>query len=196
MISIILVLALLLYMGVLSTSLTILALAGIVAVVGYKWPMLFKHASIFYVLSLIIAVLSVVFYTSEYVTYITRGYLGYALFFIVMMVGVLPNKWTFSRNIKRNRGVFSILGFLLISPHAFLHVFGFFSTINLFGIIAYVLMIPLTIISFRVIRKQISPKDWFTIQKAAYLIYIMLFTHIIWVGSWIDKVVYAVLATL
>jgi len=183
-------------MGVFSTALTIVTIAGIIITIGYKWPYIFKHASIYYIVALILSVVSVVFYTNDLVSYIVKGYLGYALFFTVMMMGVLPNKWTLTRNLKRNRGVFSILGFILISPHAFLHVFGFFSSINLFGIVAYVLMIPLTIISFRVIRKEISPKDWFTIQKAAYAIYIVLFAHLLFVGLWEDKVVYAVLATL
>lgn len=196
MISIVLILAFLLYMDVLSTSLTILAIAGIITVIGYKWPFIFKHASIFYSLAVVLSVISVVFYTSDVVTYITRGFMGYALFFTVMMMGVLPNKWTITRQLKKNRGVFSIMGFILISPHAFLHVFGFFNSINLFGIVAYVLMIPLTIISFRIIRNEISPKDWFTIQKAAYAIYIVLFAHLLFVGNWEDKVVYAVLATL
>jgi len=183
-------------MNVLSTSLTIVTLAAMISVIGYKWPNVFKKAYIWYILGLIVAVLAVVFYRSNLVLYITRGYLGYAFFMVVMMVGVLPNRWTLSRNLKRHRGVFSILGFIMISPHAFLHVFGFFYNINLFGIVAYVLMIPLTIISFRIIRKEIAVKDWFTIQKAAYGIYISLFIHLLMVGAWEDKIVYAVVATL
>ena len=113
-----------------------------------------------------------------------------------MFMGVLPNKWTLTRNLKKNRGVFSILAFMLISPHAIGHIFGFLGSVNLFGIIAYAIMVPLTIISFRVIRKEINPKDWFTIQKAAYLVYIALFTHLILISAWENKIVYAVLLTL
>ena len=196
MIGVILVLVLLLVTNVMTTSLNIIAVAGILTALVYKWEKLFSKAWIWYTISLIVAVLSMVFYFNPITTYITRGYLPYGIFLVVMMVGVLPNKWTVARRIKKHRGTFSIMGFLLISPHAFLHVFGLFYGINLFGIVAYVIMIPLTIISFRVIRREIKPKDWFTVQKAAYVIYIALFAHLLWVGDWLDKVVYGILLTL
>jgi DMSO/TMAO reductase YedYZ heme-binding membrane subunit len=148
------------------------------------------------VFAFLVSIASIVWFKEAIVTFIVRGYVGYSMFLVVMMVGVLPNKWTISRNIKKYRGVLSILGFVLITPHAFLHVFGFLDDVNLFGIIAYVLMVPLTIISFQIIKKEISPQDWLTVQKAAYIIYGALFLHLIVVADWFDKIIYAVLLVL
>jgi DMSO/TMAO reductase YedYZ heme-binding membrane subunit len=113
-----------------------------------------------------------------------------------MFTGVLPEKWKITRLMIKTRGAFSIIGFILISPHAFLHLFNVFEGINLFGIIAYALMVPLTIISFKTIRREINPRDWKIIQKASYFIYFSLFLHLLLVGDWFDKIIYAIVLTL
>jgi len=196
MIGVILALLILLITNIMTTSLNILAISGIIIALIYKWDKLFQKAIFWYVLSLALSIVSLIFYESPFTYYITKGYIPYAFFFVVMFVGVFPNDWTISRKIKKVRGILSIIGFILITPHAFLHIFQLYEGINIFGIIAYVLMIPLTIISFKFIKKEIKIKDWNTVQKGAYLIYIALFIHLIWVGVWIDKIVFAVLLTL
>ena len=196
MVGVVLLLIMLLVLDVVSTAYNILAIAGIVTVLSYKWNHIFKHAVLWYLVAFIVSILSILFYDHVVFEYIVRGYLGYGIFLVVMMVGVLPNKWTLSRNIKKVRGVLSILGFLFITPHAFLHVFAYLDGVNLFGIVAYVLMIPLTIVSFQLVKKELSAKDWNTIQKGAYIIYLALFVHLLMVGDWPDKIVYAVILTL
>jgi DMSO/TMAO reductase YedYZ heme-binding membrane subunit len=185
-----------LYLGVLPNSVNILVVSGIVTVLAYLYRNLHKYEVYYYVLALVVSTLSIVFYSEGVFAYINNGIIGYGLLFTVMFCGVIPNKWQLTRHLKMNRGVFSILSFILITPHAALRVFSVIGSVNLFGIAAYVIMVPLTIISFKVIRKEIEPKDWFTIQKGAYIIYIILFIHLIMVASWLDKVVYAVLLTL
>jgi len=196
MISIIFILTALLVLGYLSNAFSVLAVAGIVVAVSYKFPTFFKREILFYLLALALGVVGAIFYKESWTFLITKGIIGYGFITVVMFVGVLPNRWTVSRNIKRYRGVFSIMGFILISPHALLRVFGVFGSVNLFGIAAYVIMVPLTIISFKIIRHEINPKDWFTIQKAAYGVYGILFIHLMVVAAWPDKVVYGVLLTL
>jgi DMSO/TMAO reductase YedYZ heme-binding membrane subunit len=196
LVGVVLLLLMVLILDVVSTAYNILAIAGIVTVLSYKWNHIFKPAVVWYFVAFVLGILSIVYYQSPLVTYIIRGYLGYGIFLVVMMVGVLPNKWTFTRNIKKVRGQLSILGFLFITPHAFLHVFAYLDGVNLFGIAAYVLMIPLTLVSFTIIKKEIRPKDWNAIQQGAYLIYGLLFIHLLMVGDWPDKIVYAVLLTL
>lgn len=196
MIGVFLVLALLLYIDVLSSSLIILTMSAMWTVLLYKYMSLFKHSQWLYLIALLVSVATIIFSDAAIVSFIARGYVAYSIFVVVMMVGVLPNHWTVSRHIKKYRGVLSILGFILITPHAFLHVFGVLDGINLFGIAAYVLMVPLTIISFQFIKKEIPPKDWLTVQKAAYVIYASLFVHLLLVGEWFDKIIYAVLLVL
>ena len=196
MISIVFILIALLALGFLSNAFSILAVSGIVITISYKYRDFFKRSSIFYMIALAISIVSVIFYKESWTYLITKGIIGYGFLLVVMFVGVLPNKWTLTRNIKMNRGIYSILAFILISPHALLRVFGILGSINLYGIAAYVVMVPLTIISFRIIRREIAPKDWFNIQKAAYAIYGLLFVHLMVVAAWPDKVVYGILLTL
>lgn len=196
MIGIILLLIGVLIFNVLPNALTILVFSGLFTVLVYKYDILFKKSYILYMISLVLSVLSVVYYKETYVYYITKGLVGYGIFFVVMMVGALPNKWTLSRKIKKRRGELSIIGFILIAPHALLRVFGLLGWINLFGVAAFVIMIPLIFTSFKFMKRRIPPRDWLRVQKGAYLIYLSLFVHLLMVSGWEDKIVYAVLLTL
>lgn len=195
MLSIVLVMIGLVVLNILPNSLNILAIATIILIVGYKWKNLKKYSLYLYLFGFIIAVLSIYFNDSPILRIVYRGFLGYAFIFVVMFTGVLPNKWTLTRNLKKSRGTFSILAFIFISSHAILHLFMNFG-IDLFGLVSFVLMIPLTIISFQLIRKEMNPSDWFKIQKVAYGVYLLLFVHLLIVSSDVDKIFYAVFATL
>lgn len=196
MASIIMVLIVLVAIGILPNSFNIIAVSGIIVILAYKFRNMFKKAHFFYILAVIISSLSLYFYDSVYTELIIKGIIGYSFLFIVMISGVLPKEWLLTRNLKRNRGMFSILSFILISPHAISHILGLVGGINLFGVAAYILMVPLTIISFQIIRKEIDNKDWLRIQRVAYIIYISLFIHLLLVAEWENKIVYAVLFTL
>ena len=196
MTSIIMVLILLVAIGILPNSVNIIAISGVILILAYKFRNMFKKAYIFYLLGLILSTLALFFYDSIYSELIISGQIGYSFIFVVMISGVFKNEWLLTRNLKRNRGMFSILSFIFISPHAISHVFGLVGGINLFGVAAYILMVPLTIISFQVIRKEIDNKDWIKIQKTAYVIYLSLFIHLLFVADWENKVVYAILITL
>lgn len=196
MIGVIMILLFLLYLNIMVNSLNMIVISGIILILAYKFKNMYKKASIFYIFALLIATLSLVFNESEYFRYFTSGLVGYGFLFTVMITGVFPSRLTLTKNLRANRGMFSILSFILISPHAIGHAFGIFGSIDFFGIGAYVLMVPLTIISFKIIRREIEPKDWFTIQKAAYLIYLILFVHLMFVASWDNRLVYAIIFTL
>lgn len=196
MISIIMVLLMLVVVGILPNALNIVAISSIIIMLGYKFKNLFKKAYIYYIIALIISSVALFFYNSEYSELVIKGIIGYSFLFVVMITGVLPNKFLITRNLKRNRGMFSILSFIFITPHAVSHVLGLVGGINIFGIIAFVFMVPLTIISFQIIRREIDNKDWINIQKAAYIIYLSLFVHLLLVAEWENKIIYAVMFTL
>jgi DMSO/TMAO reductase YedYZ heme-binding membrane subunit len=113
-----------------------------------------------------------------------------------MFAGVFPKRFKITQLMIKYRGLLSIIGFILVTPHALLHLFEFLNGINLFGIAAYALMVPLTLISFQVVRREIKPKDWNTILKASYIIYTLLFLHVLWVAPYEDKLLYIVILTL
>jgi len=196
MISAILILLLILISGVLNNALNIIVLGLFISAVIYKFPKVLNKTYIFYIVFFILGVASFVFYDISYFYLITHGIFGYSLFFVVMFVGVLPNRWEISRIIKKHRGTLSIIGFIIITPHVLLHLLGYLNGINFFGIAAYIIMVPLTLISFRFVKKEIAVKDWLNIQKAAYVIYVVLLIHLIVVSSVDNMIVYVILLTL
>ena len=196
MISITLLLIFILALNVLPNAVSMMAVAGIIITLITKYENILKRSYIYYILAFVLGGMSIFFYQETYFEIITSGVIGYGFFFVVMFVGILPNKYGISRAIKKYRGELSILGFILITPHAFLHAFGFFNSIDLFGIATYVVMIPLTLVSFKIIKREIELTDWIKIQKAAYLIYGLLFVHLLIVADWENKLVYAVLLAL
>lgn len=195
MLSIVFVMIGLLVFDILPNSLNILAIAIIIVITGYKWKNIKKFSVYFYIISLTITVLSIYFKDAFVLRFVYKGLVGYAFVFVVMFIGVLPNGWTLTKHLKRSRGMFSIVAFIFISSHAFLHLFNEWG-IDLFGLVSYVLMIPLTIISFQLVRKEMTPSDWFKIQKLAYIVYLILFVHLIFVSRDVDKIFYAVFGTL
>ncbi len=195
MISVVLLMAMLLFLGILPNSLSILAFSAIIIILIYQYPVLFLRPVIIYLFSICLGSLSLLFPDNPFSQYLLSGIMGYGVMVIVMFVGVLPNSLTLTRVIKKHRGELSILTFILITPHVINHLL-ILKTINLFGVVAFVLMVPLTFISFKVIKREISSIDWNRIQKVAYLVYISLFIHLVYVSSYDNKIIYAILFTL
>ena len=196
MISVILILLFLLVVNILPNALNIIVFSSLIVAISFKYKKFFSKAIIFYLLFFVLGILAFVFRDTGYFDYLSKGIIGYGFMMVVMFTGVLPNRWDITRTLKKHRGTLSILTFITISPHALMHVFGVLDKVDLFGIASYVVMIPLTFISFKIIKKEIEPKDWLNIQKAAYVIYLLLFVHLIIVADWENKIVYAVLLTL
>lgn len=110
-----------------------------------------------------------------------KGFLGLALFYLVMLAGALP-QWKYKKRLYSVRTELSIIGFIAISPHAIFNLLKIFQgniEPTYFGIIAYLIMIPLFITSFISIRKKMKNKDWKNLQRFAYIVYILLFIHLI-----------------
>ena len=196
MFAILLIFIFILFTNAAPSSLNMLLYSFSFLILIYKSLFFFKNEVVLYVLSFIISVLSMIFYDLNIFSYLISGQIGLSLFLIVMFTGVFPIQWSLTKSLIKLRGTLSILGFILISSHALLHLFEIIGGINIFGIAAYALMIPLTIISFKTIRREINARDWKNIQKASYLIYLILFAHVISIASWFDIVIYAVLMTL
>jgi DMSO/TMAO reductase YedYZ heme-binding membrane subunit len=111
-----------------------------------------------------------------------QGFLALALFYLVMMAGALPNKSKGKIALMSVRKEYSILGFIIATPHALHYFIEYLNgeiSIPIFGIIAYVIMIPLFITSFRTVRKRMSNRSWRNLQRFAYLTYTALIIHLI-----------------
>ncbi len=110
-----------------------------------------------------------------------RGFLGMGFFVIVMFAGAFDKKSKMSKRLRSVRKEYSILGFVSLLPHFLLNFLASLSgslPLEVAGFSAAILMIPLFTISFQFIKKRINIKTWFKIQKLAYVIYFLIFLHL------------------
>jgi DMSO/TMAO reductase YedYZ heme-binding membrane subunit len=111
-----------------------------------------------------------------------QGFLGLSFFYIVMLTGALKKKSKLRIKYAGIRKEYSILGFIFITSHALKYFVEFLDgeiALEWFGVAIYLIMLPLFITSFMVIRKKMSRKAWVYLQKLAYVSYIILFIHLI-----------------
>lgn len=120
-----------------------------------------------------------------------KGFLSLAFFLLVMFCGALNLKWNITKRLLSIRGELSILGCILMLPHIVIYItkflMKFFSdskiTYNtyiytVFGFIAFLIMIPLFITSFKFIRKKLTHSKWKSIQRYSYLFFLLIYLHI------------------
>jgi DMSO/TMAO reductase YedYZ heme-binding membrane subunit len=161
----------------------------IFTILAYKFSKQIRRYSVFlFILALLISIVAFLNGNIPFFKPITQGYIGLALFYIVMITGAL-NKNKLRIELSKVRKEYSILGFILITPHAFKYLLMYLSndiSIPIFGIIVYVIMIPLFITSFTLIRKQFTYQNWKKLQSLSYIVYILLFVHLINVRSTLE----------
>ncbi len=79
----------------------------------------------------------------------------------------------------------------------YIYLLEFFSDLtNLddwFGIVAFLIMIPLFITSFTTIRKKYTYSAWKKIQRWAYLAYALIYLHLLFSAEIRDLIVYSFL---
>ncbi|MCB2305537.1 ferric reductase-like transmembrane domain-containing protein [Clostridium estertheticum] len=125
-----------------------------------------------------------------------RGYISIAFFILVMFAGALNPKWKITRKLQSIRAELAIIASIFIIPHALIYFVRFivlklpkmFSTgvipklyiaYIIAGIIAFVIMIPLFITSFKRIRHKMQSGKWRKLQKRAYIFYFLIYIHIL-----------------
>ena len=158
-----------------------------------------KHATLFYIATIIISVLSVLApkkglpFVVDYIVknILARGTLAGALFILVMVASVCPAA-KLRGMLLRNRGEMAIIAALLTLIHNisygkyyFVALFTKISELDaprifaaVLSLVMIVLLLPLTITSFMVIRKKMNPKKWKSLQRLSYIFYGLLFIHI------------------
>ena len=158
-----------------------------------------KHSTFFYIGTIIISILSIMApkkglpFVVDYLVknILTRGTLAGALFILVMVASVCPQA-KMRGLLLRTRGEMAIIAALFTLTHNiaygqyyFVKLFTNISeldTVRIFAavlsLIMIILLIPLTITSFMVIRRKMNPKKWKSLQKLSYVFYGLLFMHI------------------
>jgi DMSO/TMAO reductase YedYZ heme-binding membrane subunit len=124
-----------------------------------------------------------------------NGFLGLAMFVVVMYAGALNPKSNFAKKLLAIRKEYSIWGFILVSAH-FIHNIPFENIfdIDLLGTASFLIMVPLFITSFQNFRKKMPFKSWKKLHRFSYLAYATMFGHLILVTEEVPhRVIYAVL---
>ncbi|MBU3114258.1 ferric reductase-like transmembrane domain-containing protein [Clostridium lacusfryxellense] len=125
-----------------------------------------------------------------------RGHISIAFFILVMFAGALNPKWKITRRLLSIRAEIAIIASILIIPHSIVYLVRFillklpkiiktgiipplYIGYIIIGIIAFIIMIPLFITSFKKFRCKMKSKDWRNLQKKAYIFYFLVYIHIL-----------------
>ncbi|MBQ9895004.1 MAG: FMN-binding protein [Ruminococcus sp.] len=165
-----------------------------------------KHPVLFYAAAAVLTVITIITeqsnvtisnsFVRDYVLGVfTRGALGAAFWAVVMWAGALPNGTFAIKKIMPIRGELSITAAILTLSHVITYgiqhisdiirdrtgsgdAFRSFVITSIVCLVMVLIMIPLTIMSFKTIRKKMDPKTWKKIQRAAYIFYAFIFVHV------------------
>ena len=163
-----------------------------------------RHATFFYIGTIIISILSIIApdkglpFIIEYLVnnILARGTLAGALFILVMVASVCPAA-KLRGLLLRTRGemaiiaaLFTLIHNIVYGQYFFVKLFTNISELNtqrilaaIFSLVMILLLIPLTITSFMTVRRKMNPKKWKSLQKLSYVFYGLLFVHIAMIFS-------------
>jgi DMSO/TMAO reductase YedYZ heme-binding membrane subunit len=108
---------------------------------------------------------------------ITSGHLSLAIFLLVMFAGVLKKNSKPKKALSMVRGELAVIGFIFLLPHAFARLALALSGYNMSGLFAFIILIPLVITTFMIVRKKMNPKHWKNLHKLSYLAYFLIYIH-------------------
>lgn len=138
----------------------------------------------FVILTIIFTILSLASYLFFDVSnIINKGHLGLAFLFIAMLATAFKKGSKLRKNTILIRKEYSIFSFIFILPHCIIYLFGKHQDIEWIGVIAFIIMIPLFITSFHIIRNKMSYKNWKYLHLLSYPAYLLTFIHLIIVGE-------------
>lgn len=141
-----------------------------------------KNHTILYIIFTVLSVTAFFFRKTPVAMPFNKGFLGLAFFYVVMIIGILDKKKSLYKKLYSIRAELSILGFIVLSPHAIFFLIDFLfksGELEIIGLIAYLIMVPLFITSFKKVRSKFSFYNWKKIQWFAYLAYLLIFVHLI-----------------
>ena len=113
----------------------------------------------------------------------SRGALGAAFWAVVMWAGALPNGSAPIKKLMPIRGELSITAAILTLSHVITYGVQYISNLvkgrtgsdfvitSVVSLVMVVIMLPLTVMSFKTVRRKMNAKTWKRIQRAAYVFY-------------------------
>jgi len=124
--------------------------------------------------------------------YMQRGLLAFALFVVVMYIGVLSDSSKLYKALMPVRSELSIVACILILGHMIGYLIGYLASLQvgvsamrpnillalIIAVLLTVLVGVLGITSFKRIRIRMQPKVWKRIQRWAYVFFALVFVHL------------------
>ncbi len=148
----------------------------------YLSPWLIKQRKRLYVGVWFLLAIIIVLNQKPFMQPFVRGYVGFAIFYVVMITGALNPKHKLTKRLKSVRATYSIIGFVLLLAHPTfyaLEVLNQTRAFPIYGVLAFVIMIPLFITSYMKVRVKMKPKTWQNLQNFAYISYALILVHLI-----------------
>ena len=112
----------------------------------------------------------------------SKAGLGTAFFVLVMYAATFKNGSEPIKLLMPIRGQLSIIASILVLGHVF-SISGIFSPektlLYILSVTMFIIMIPLFITSFNLIRKKMNAKVWKNLQRFAYIFYLFIYFHIL-----------------
>lgn len=158
-----------------------------------------KHPAVWYCFAFVLSLLGVMLPASapdwlERIIngYISRGTLATAIFILVMYARILPPKSRPFRVLMGLRAPLAIMASFMILIHNGTYFIQYYNNISQRNmsmtlperiascctVLMLLLLIPLTITSFTVVRKKMKGKNWKRLQRFSYLFYGLIYLHV------------------
>jgi len=144
-----------------------------------------KYNYYIYAVAFIVSLVTV----GEEANIFSLGYVPLSFFIVVMYTGVFE-RGKIKKRLMTVRAENAVLGSIFLIPHAY----GFLeflidegklltNIVPVLGLFSLIAIIPLFFTSFRFIRKQFSYKEWKKLHELAYVFYLLLFLHLIFLNN-------------
>lgn len=163
-----------------------------------------EHSNLCYIIATLISLIVIILtYTNSMpnvpswlnkyvIAMFTKGSFSTAIFVIVMYTGALKNGSKLIKILMPIRAELAIIASILTLSHIiygkayFVKLFtnsqspkGNMLAIGIISIVLILIMIPLMITSFPIIRKKMKAKQWKQLQRLAYIFYGLIYVHLI-----------------
>lgn len=123
----------------------------------------------------------------------TKGAMAAGFWALVMWAGALPRESRITKRLLSVRGELSIFAAVLTASHAVLRAILYlrqllrpkyspdavFAATCAIVLVLLVIMLPLTVLSFRRVRRRMEPDRWKRIQRLAYVFYGLIYAHVL-----------------
>lgn len=182
-------------MRVLIAILCAIAFVGVFAKPIRRFPVLFYGVAVVLDILLLLAyTYSVPFVLWDYLlVYVQRCLFAQALLFIVMFIGVLGDRSPIKARLLPIRGELSIIAAILALGHALTYLSTYFGRVlgNIYAVptsmalsflvssVLLVLLVILTVTSFRAVKKRMDAGSWRRVQWFAYPFFLLIYVHLV-----------------